>query len=288
MGVRLRRVLRLTAFALFLLALAALLLPGFALMWGITRAPCGGDRPPAAPHEVVSFPSSALGRPVRAYFLPGTGAAAIIVPPAHAGGAGAQAAEIALLNRGGFHVLTFESRSCMGAVHSLGYAEVDEVGDALAYLATRPEIDAARVGILGFSSAGATSLMAAARYPQIAAVVAMGGYHDFPAYIRQNAGDSFFGRLFRLSAEAGYRLSTGLPLSVLNPLSAMPAIAPRPVLLIYGSAEPTLPGARQQAAGGLAVTLWVVEGAGHGDYVAVAPEEFERRVLDFFRTALER
>jgi hypothetical protein len=31
--------------------------------------------------------------------------------------------------------------------------------------------------------------------------------------------------------------------------------------------------------------LWIVEGAGHGEYVAIAPAEYERRVIAFLERA---
>jgi pimeloyl-ACP methyl ester carboxylesterase len=84
----------------------------------------------------------------------------------------------------------------------------------------------------------------------------------------------------------GYRLMTGYDLSVLSPVSVIDEIAPRPILLIYGTAEPSLPGARLQlAAAGENAQLWEVPGAGHGGYMDVAPAEFERRVIAFYNSA---
>jgi hypothetical protein len=86
----------------------------------------------------------------------------------------------------------------------------------------------------------------------------------------------------------GYRLTTGDDLAVLSPIGAIGQIAPRPVLLIYGTNEPGLEGARQmEAAGGSNVVLWEVPGAGHGGYVSAAPEEYPRRVIAFLDAALE-
>jgi hypothetical protein len=32
--------------------------------------------------------------------------------------------------------------------------------------------------------------------------------------------------------------------------------------------------------------LWIIEGAGHGGYAAVVPDEYEQRILQFFDDAL--
>ncbi|MCB0195605.1 MAG: hypothetical protein KDJ65_26885 [Anaerolineae bacterium] len=57
--------------------------------------------------------------------------------------------------------------------------------------------------------------------------------------------------------------------------------------MIYGSREVSLPGGvKQQSAAGDNATLWIVEGAGHGDYKFVAAEAYEAWVVEFFDGAL--
>ena len=85
-----------------------------------------------------------------------------------------------------------------------------------------------------------------------------------------------------------YRLITGTNISALNPSGMISQIAPRPVLLIYGSNEVSLSGGYQQkAAAGDNAELWVIPGAGHGNYSQVAGEEYEARVMGFFKAALK-
>ena len=77
-------------------------------------------------------------------------------------------------------------------------------------------------------------------------------------------------------------------MSVLSPVSVIGEIAPRPILLIYGTNEPALYGARLElAAAGPNAELWEVEGAVHGNYQYVAPEEFEQRVIAFYNRAFD-
>ncbi len=133
--------------------------------------------------------------------------------------------------------------------------------------------------------------MAAARFPALKAVVAEGGYGNFV----ENALDPgpstglirCFWALFQGTTRLVYRLVTGLDINLLSPVSVIGQIAPRPVLLIYGSKEASLPGGRQQqAAAGANTTLWIVPGAGHGNYITVAPAEYEARIVAFFDEAL--
>jgi uncharacterized protein len=260
----------------------------------LTTGSCSGDGDPAAydlPFEEVSFQSSEFNMPIRAYFIPGDNGATLIVPPGTTGGRGGWLHEIAVLNRNGYSALSYESRNCMGHPISLGYAEVTEVGDALDYLATRPDVNMEKVGVHGFSAAGAMAIMAGARYPAISAVLAEGGYHDFGESLHdtvQAQGWSFLGAFYELGARFGYRYTTGYDVSVLSPVSVIGQIAPRPILLIYGTNEPSLPGAHLElAAAGDNAELWEVTGATHGSYWYTAPEEFEERVIAFYDRAFD-
>ena len=142
-------------------------------------------------------------------------------------------------------MLSYSSRACVGgAANTLGYKEAAQVGDALAYLATRPEVDANRIAIHGFSAGGAAAIMAAAQFPTMRAVVAEGGYHDFVAEVEQNTPHTlWFAPLFRFGARAGLPPDRrDVDMSVLSPISVIGQIAPRPILLIYGTNEPGLDG----------------------------------------------
>jgi fermentation-respiration switch protein FrsA (DUF1100 family) len=269
---------------------------GFLMIWGLIYPPCAeaglapGDF--GFTYEDVTL-SARAGGSFRGYFVPGSNRAAIIVVPAFNSGRAGRLREAMLLARHGYSVFTFESRRCagMGGL-SLGYKEVDEVADALDYLQARPEVDPQRIGVYGFSSAGATAIMATARLPQLRAVVAEGGYGDFPEETLTPAADrsglgGYFQTTFFWSARQFYGLMTGMDINLLSPVDVIGRISPRPILLIYGSREVSLIGGqRQQAAAGKNAELWVVEGAGHGNYFDVAPQEYETRLATFFDRSL--
>lgn len=282
-------VIRLTGFAVIVLLVFVPLLIGGGFIVSATSGGCGGGEDPSAyglAYEDVAFPSSQFNASIRAYFLPGDNGVTVIITPALTAGRGSRMHEMAILVRHGYNVLTYDSRNCIGQPNTMGYAETTEVGDALAYLAARPDIDAERIGVQGFSAGGAAAIMAGARFPALKSVVAEGNYHDFAVEIRDSITAN--GPLplllpYELGMRIAYRLITGYDLSVLSPISAIPKIYPRPIFLIYGSSEPALYGAHSMvaAAGGNA-ELWVVDGADHGNYVSVAPEAFERRLIGFY------
>lgn len=287
------RLLRLFLFALAAALVVAPFILGVMSTWGLTHVPCAMGGSPGSmgmAFEEVSFPS-ARGITQQGFFVPGTNGATIIVVPAFNGGRGAQLNDVRVFQNAGFNVLTFNSRSCtsQGWI-SLGFQEVEDVQAAYDYLKTRPDADPARVGLHGFSSAGATSLMAMPQMPDIRSVSAEGGYHNYADMLGFGRADNFIDGLYQLGAAASYRLITGTDIQNLDPLDAIGKIGPRPVLLIYGSREVSLPGARlmleRALANGVQADLWVVEGAGHGDYLMVAPDEFVKRVVGFHRAAL--
>jgi uncharacterized protein len=269
-------------------------LSGAGFIGTLTVGVCGGTADPSVfnlPYEDVSFPSSEYNQPTPAYFIPGTNGATVIVLPTNSTGRGDRMGEIAVYHDGGYNVLTFSSRACVGGVNSsLGYLEAIQVGDALMYLrASRPDVDMNRVGVHGFSAGGAAAIMAAAQYPDLRAVVAQGGYHDFQDEITVNS--AYLGALaplFRLGAALVYQSRIGHDISVLSPISVIGQIAPRPILLVYGTAEPGLRGARLQLSeAGANAQLWEIPGAGHGNYIETAGRDaYAARVLGFMDEAL--
>ncbi len=289
-----RRVLRRLGLVLAIFLLIAFLVPvglGWLSFWAVTHPPCGVGPAPDQYNlqaEDISIPSR-IGVEFRGYFFPGTNGATIIVPPAYGQNRTGLLHEVHILVRRGFNVLTYDSRPCTGiAPHSLGIWEADDILDALAYLETRDNIDLSRIGLHGFSQAGASNLFAAARSTAFKAVVAEGGYVDYGLQTLSIGQSSDpFTVLFGLGAQFAYRIVTGFQMSQLKLLEVIPDIAPVRVLLVYGTHELTLAGARQAAEAGDHVSLWEVPGATHGAYVAAVGEaEFGRYVAGFFEEVL--
>ncbi len=297
---------RLLSLALVGIVVAVFAVPmgvGASMMWQLTHPPCDvpfADYTPQQFHleyREINIPSH-LGGVYRGYFVPGSNGATIIVPPPLASSRAGMLNETSVLAQHGYSILLYDARVCSGmGVSSLGYLEVDDVGDVLAYLRQNPDhlpVDLHHLGLHGFSSAGATSLMAAARYPEIRAVLAEGGYDNADEQMGfRNSNRSFLEGLVLAGARISYRLGTGIEASALDPLNAISKIPPRPILLVYGSIESSLPGAKEELAAARAANprsfsdLWIVPGAWHGGYLAVVSrEEYARHVIPFFDCSL--
>jgi pimeloyl-ACP methyl ester carboxylesterase len=83
------------------------------------------------------------------------------------------------LTRQGVAVLRYDKRGVGASTGDYAKATTadfaDDVGSAIAYLKTRPEIDGHRIGLIGHSEGGLIAPMVAAREPSLAYIVLMAG-----------------------------------------------------------------------------------------------------------------
>lgn len=287
------RGVRFAVFGVCVIGIVVIMLPmgmGWLAFSGLTHPLCGSRVNPAdyglIPEEVTIPAESG---PFPGYFFAGTNGATIVVPPAFGASRSGLLHEVAILNRHGYSVLTYDSRQCIGlAAHSLGLWEADDIQDAVDYLRGRDDVEMTRLGLHGFSQAGASALFAAAAIPDVRAVVVEGGYVDYGVQtLGLGESQGLVMTLFNAGARLGYRMNTGLQLEQLAVFESMEQITPRRILLVYGEHEITLAGARDAASLGAHVTLWEVPGATHGSYVASAGETlFAENVVGFFDDAL--
>jgi uncharacterized protein len=192
--------------------------------------------------------------------------------------------EARALSRAGYGVLLFDQP---GSGESGGGKrrgeEADFLNVAVDFLAEQPGLRAGAIGAYGFSSGAANLAEAAAKDARIRGVVLAGCYGDDEEYILHYAGRGPLSGLPALWAARwdGFAFP--------RPLARMPAIAPRPIFLIAGDRDPTVPWESSEqlyAAAHEPKELWIIHGAGHGGYEATAGEEYRRRLVAFFDRAL--
>jgi pimeloyl-ACP methyl ester carboxylesterase len=194
----------------------------------------------------------------------------------------------------GFNVLAFDFRSWGESDASpvtLGYRETQDVLGAVAFARAQHAGRSRRIGIFGLSMGGAAARAAAARCPEIEAVVANSSYSRLDRAIA-GVFQSLWGPaapVFSVPTRwVGQRL-IGTPLLAVAPVRAIERISPRPVLIIHGTRDWLVDVSEARtlydAAGG-PKELWLVEGADHGRTRRIAPGEYDRRVVGFFRQHL--
>jgi alpha-beta hydrolase superfamily lysophospholipase len=139
-----------------------------------------------------------------------------------------------------------------------------------------------RLFVYGFSFGGCVALAFASGEPRVAAVAVEGTPPDLERQL------AFEYRKGGLPALWGARLAdrnAGLDFDYYRPAAAIRALAPRPVLVIAGTADTTVDVAQARAlfeAASEPRELWIVEGAEHGQAARVQPEEYARRLVGFF------
>jgi dipeptidyl aminopeptidase/acylaminoacyl peptidase len=188
-----------------------------------------------------------------------------------------------------YNVLQFDFRGHGGsddALITLGTLEQRDVAAAVRFLAGR---GLGPIALMGISMGGSVAIMAAPDLP-VAAVVADAAYAELSDPIANRMRDSglpmvgFGARLVVGAASIRARVR------LRSPIHQVARIAPRGLLLISPGADRLVsPGQAERLyhAAGEPKELLVVEGAAHAEAHAVAPEVYERRVLDFLARHLD-
>jgi uncharacterized protein len=136
--------------------------------------------------EIVSIPSAgshlygALGTP--AGMPPSERRAAFLV--LHGFGGNCDSAGVLqptrVLSELGYVTLRFDMRGCGKSEGEFGRVicleQVEDVGNALTFVARHPDVDPNRIGVIGSSFGGAVAVYAAGTNPRIAAVISNGGW----------------------------------------------------------------------------------------------------------------
>ncbi len=157
---------------------------------------------------------------------------------------------------------------------------------AVDWLASRPEVDPRRIGGLGFSMGGFVLTQVAAEDSRLRAVVLEAPPPSFEDYLQEH--DTHWGYL---SEWAGWLAmhNAGLLDPAHASVKVIARIAPRPVLLLSGTKDTEVPSrlvSKLYNAARDPKALWIVEGAEHGNYFAVAAAEYTQKLTGFFTTNL--
>ena len=162
-----------------------------------------------------------------------------------------------------------------------------DLAAAIAYLERRPDVDTGRIGGIGFSVGGEQMIQAAAEHDALRAVVSEGaGERSVRESWLQGSGSWLALPSIAVSNLLMAAITGDWLPPALDDLAAR--ISPRPLFLIYathGQGGENLSPKYYEAAGE-PKQLWEITSGGHTGGLEAEGEEYERRVLAFFREAL--
>jgi len=212
---------------------------------------------------------------------------AVVVLHGHGGSLDWDLHRAPALHAAGFDVFLFDFRAhgrSDGRVETFGYLERRDVQGAVAFLKSR---GVERVGLLGFSYGGMASILSAPLCPEVKAVVSDGGPVRLRTAIAVRAVElgvpRWLARPLAWLTVAGTSLRVGANLFRYEPVRWVGKISPRPILFIHGEQDQYCRDFDDlYKAARLPKQAWRLPKVGHTEASQVYPEEFYRRVIEFF------
>jgi pimeloyl-ACP methyl ester carboxylesterase len=273
--------------ALALFALYILLPAGFGLAVTLPASRTVG--PPPEGFEAVSFETSD-GVTLAGWYMPPANGAVIVLLHGAGGSREDTLPYAGMLARHGYGVLAVDQRghgASGGKTNQLGWQGTKDVGAAIQYLQSRPEVE--RIGGLGISMGGEALLGAASSYPQLTAIAADGASRRSVPELLALPSERPLLRNFTTRVMYGTaQLLSGehppLPL-----LESMQAAQKTHFLLIAAGANELEMAFNELFAKTLGerVDLWVAPATQHTQAFKNYPQEYEKRLVRFFDENLQ-
>jgi pimeloyl-ACP methyl ester carboxylesterase len=247
------------------------------------------DGPGVAKLVDVTFASEGAGATLlRGWYVPSTNGAAVVLVHGYGGNRTAVWPEARALVARGYGTLLFDWQAhgeSDGDVVTLGDDERHNLAGALDFLDRTGDVEPGKVGVFAFSMGGWAATPVAAKDARVGALVLAGVTSSFEAQQREGlAALSPY-----LAGERWELRRKGVDLARARPVDFIASLAPRPVLLLRGSLDTTVPERWVEpllAAAREPKELWTVEGAGHGGYFEAQGDRYTSKLVAFFDHAL--
>jgi pimeloyl-ACP methyl ester carboxylesterase len=256
-----------------------------------------------SPYETVKFPSRQKGIEVAGWWI----SAKPVAPAAPAvilvDGLGGCKNSIAVLTpagmlwRNGFNVLLIDLRDTGDSTFqdgrsTIGNEEYQDVLGAWDWLVNVKGFAPGKIGLFANSLGGANANYAFSEEPRIAALFLQSTFGNLRQVLAAELTRAGYPTFLAPGALVTGSIVTGVNLFGHDPLSAVRKDAGRPVYIVHTRADTRINinqseqlAAAAQAAG-VNVTTWFPENGEHVQTPAAYPQEFERRLVGFFRQSL--
>jgi fermentation-respiration switch protein FrsA (DUF1100 family) len=254
-------------------------------------------------YEAVKFPSRDPGIEVAGWWIPASppdpAAPAVILVDGLGGCKNSIAVLVpaGMLWRNGFNVLLIDLRDTGDSTFqdgrsTIGNEEHRDVLGAWDWLVQEKGIDPKRIGLFANSLGGANANYAFSEEPRIAALFLQSTFGNLQQIIAAELARNGYPTFLSPAALAMGSVVTGENLFARSPVETIRKATGRPVYIVHTHADTRIDINQSEqlaaaaAAAGAKVTTWFPEKGEHVQTPAVYPQEFEQRMVDFFRVAL--
>ena len=233
------------------------------------------------------------GVTLRGWFVPGSNGATVVLCHGRGGNREWMLPEAEYLHRAGFSVLLFDFRHrgmSEGNQQTLGAKEAWDIQAAVKYLGGRKDVDGARIGVQGNSMGAVAAILAAAETPGIRGVVGEIPFSSAHAVMNHTYPKLVGLPSFPFAPVTWWlvEMRTGVDYDALNPAGVVNQIKGRPLFLIDNLQDEVFPPNSVELiyeAVEEPKQLWQIDCL-HGAGRESQPEEYERRVVKFWRETL--
>jgi pimeloyl-ACP methyl ester carboxylesterase len=247
-------------------------------------------------YETIDF-STADGVRLKGWFVPAPGGESgktIIFCHGWCSNRGETLRDTHFLAEQGFNLFYFDFRASgesKGAVSSVGYLETRDFDAAYEFLRTNRPQAAESVAVFGTSMGGSVAVYAAAKYPELACVVAENTFLSYNKVVANWSWKRLNTPYFPLVAMTLFFVRRKLKADP-EPYSPLYSVAgvKMPALFINGDNDDLVPVQDAETLFGMCPSekkqMWVIAGASHAKCAEVGGEVYRQKVSAFFKEHL--
>ena len=253
-----------------------------------------------ADYEPVRFPSRQQGLTLAGWYIPGDAGAPAIILTHGLGGCKCSPRILTvagMLHKNGFNVLAYDMREhgesdIEDGRAAIGNEEYQDLLGAWDWLINERGFEPQQIGVFGESLGAGTTLIAFGQEPRLAAAFVDSPYSDLPQIINEELARNNYPTLLAPAAIFAARLVAGDNLVAFSPQDAINNDAGRPIFIVHGTNDERINVHHTQQLAELAkqtnanVTVWMPGGVGHVMAEFALPDEYEQKLVAFFRDAL--